>query len=95
MSSVVKHLPGQNRYVFTKDGADVGLTDYQLVGGDIHITHTEVDPTLRGSGLGAEMVQAVLDTIRDETDYRVVAECHFVVTWLRHHPDYQTLEQRR
>ena len=94
MSRVVQHLPGQNRYVFANDGVEVGFTDYQLVDRDIHLTHTEIDPILRGTGLGAEMVQAVLDTIRDDTDYRVVAECPFVVAWLRHHPEYQELEQR-
>lgn len=95
MSSILQHLPGQTRYVFQSDGVDVGLTDYRLIGHDIHITHTEIDPALRGGGLGAEMVQAVLDTIRSSTDHRVVAECPFVVAWLRHHPDYQDLEERR
>ena len=94
MSKVVQHLPGQNRYLFVNDGVEVGFTDYQVVDHDIRVTHTEIDPILRGTGLGAEMVQAVLDTIRDDTDYRVVAECPFVVAWLRHHPEYQELEQR-
>ena len=61
MTSVVQHLPAQNRYVFAKDGIEVGLTDYQLVDRDIHITHTEVDPSVRRNGLASEMVQAVLD----------------------------------
>jgi hypothetical protein len=99
MSSDVRHLPGQNRYVFEKDGVEVGLTDYWLgapraTGRDIHITHAEIDPHRRGSGLGGEMVQEVLDVIRTETDYRVVAECPFVVEWLVHHPEYRELEER-
>lgn len=94
MTSVVQHLPAQNRYVFTKDGIEVGLTDYQLVDRDIHITHTEVDPSMRHNGLASEMVQAVLDHIRADTDYRVIANCPYVVTWLSRHPEYQELEQR-
>lgn len=94
MSSAVHHLPGQNRYVFEKDGKQVGLTDYTLRGTAIHLTHTEIDPHLRDGGLGAEMVQLVLDQIRTHTDYRVVAECPFVVNWLEQHPEYQELEQR-
>lgn len=94
MSSAVHHLPGQNRYVFEKDGKQVGLTDYTLRGNAIHLTHTEIDPHLRHGGLGAEMVQLVLDQIRTDTDYRVVAECPFVVDWLEQHPEYQELEQR-
>ncbi len=94
MSSAVHHLPGQNRYVFEKDGKQVGLTDYTLRGNAIHLTHTEIDPHRRDGGLGAEMVQLVLDQIRTDTDYRVVAECPFVVDWLEQHPEYQELEQR-
>ncbi len=94
MSSAVQHLPGQNRYILEKDGMQVGLTDYILRGHAIHITHTEIDPHLRGANLGDEMVQGVLDRIRTETDYRVVAECPFVVGWLEHHPEYHELEQR-
>jgi predicted GNAT family acetyltransferase len=94
MSSVVQHLPAQNRYVFATNGVEVGLTDYRLVDHDIHITHTEIEPSMRHTGLASEMVQAVLDHIRADTDYRVVADCPYVVTWLSRHPEYQALEQR-
>jgi predicted GNAT family acetyltransferase len=94
MSSAVQHLPGQNRYVFQKDGAEVGLIDYTMRGNSIVLTHSEIDPNLRHSGLGDEMVQDVLDQIRERTDYRVVAECPFVVDWMERHPDYEELEVR-
>ncbi len=94
MSSAVHHLPGQNRYVFQKDGTDVGLIDYTMRGHAIVLTHSEIDPSLRHGGLGDEMVQDVLDKIRQETDYRVIAECPFVVDWLERHPDYQELAER-
>ena len=60
----------------------------------MHITHTEIDPQLRGAGLGAAMVQNILDLVRIETAYRVVAECPFVVEWLDQHPEYHELEER-
>lgn len=94
MSSVVQHLPGQNRYVFEKDGKQVGLTDYEMHGHAIHITHTEVDPHLRHSGVGSEMVQEVVETIRTSTDYRVVPDCPFALDWFEHHPEYHELELR-
>jgi predicted GNAT family acetyltransferase len=94
MSTEVQHLPGQNRYVFVKDGEQVGLTDYRLHGNAMHITHTEIDPHLRGSGLGSEMVEGVLEQIRTDTQYRVIAECPFVVDWLDQHPEYHELETR-
>jgi predicted GNAT family acetyltransferase len=94
MSSAVQHLPGQNRYILERDGQQVGLTDYSLRGNAIYLTHTEVDPQLRDDGLGSEMVQGVLDAIRTETTYRVVAACPFVVSWLEEHPEYHELEER-
>jgi hypothetical protein len=39
-------------------------------------------------------VQDVLDAIRTDTDYRVVADCPFVADWLGHHPEYRELEER-
>jgi predicted GNAT family acetyltransferase len=94
MSNAVQHLPGQNRYVFSKDGSDVGLIDYSMRGRSIVLTHSEIDPNLRHSGLGDEMVRDVLDEIRETSDLRVVADCPFVVDWLERHPDYQELESR-
>lgn len=92
--SSLRHLAAQNRYVFQSDGEDVGLTDYELHGSAIHLTHTEIDPEHRGSGLGDDMVQAVLDTVRLDTDYTVVAECPFVVDFIERHPEYEELQQR-
>lgn len=94
MSTELQHLADQNRYVYLEDGEQVGITDYQLRGRNILLTHTEVDPRLRGEHIGSAMVQGVLDSIRADTDYRVVAACPFVEEWLAEHPDYRELESR-
>lgn len=94
MPTEVQHLPGQNRYVLVRDGEQVGLTDYRMQGNAMHITHTEIDPHLQSEGLGSEMVEGVLDQVRTQTPYRVVAECPFVVEWLDGHPEYHELETR-
>jgi predicted GNAT family acetyltransferase len=94
MSSEIQHFPRQNRYVLVRDGEQVGLTDYRMHGDVMHITHTEIDPQLRGDELGSEMVEGVLDRVRSETGYRVVAECPFVADWLERHPEYDELVTR-
>ncbi len=94
MSTVVQHLPGQNRYIFEKDGEEVGLIDYAMRGSSIVLTHSEIDPQLRGNGLGDQMVQEVLEEIRTDTDYTIVAECPFVADWLERHPEYLELQAR-
>jgi predicted GNAT family acetyltransferase len=94
MSSVVQHLPAQNRYLFEKDDKQVGLIDYTMHGNTIVLLHSEIDPEQRHSGLGDEMVEKVLDTIRTETDFRMIPECPFVADWIERHPDYEDLEVR-
>lgn len=90
----LEHLPEQHRYLFLVDGEEVGLTDYHLAAGSIHIIHTEITPRMRGTGLGDAMVRAVLDEIGTGTSLRVVPDCPFVADWLGHHPDYQELAAR-
>ncbi|HEV7956488.1 MAG: N-acetyltransferase [Microbacteriaceae bacterium] len=94
MSTDLQRLAGQSRYVFSSNGVQVGVIDYVVRGTAIHLIHAEIDPRSRGAGLGAQMVQGVLEMIRAETDYRVVADCPFVIDFLRRHPDYQELESR-
>ncbi|QHO68443.1 GNAT family N-acetyltransferase [Marisediminicola antarctica] len=90
----LRNLLAENRYLFSVDGEEVGLADYRVIGEQIHITHTEITPRLRGSGLGERMVRALLDTIRADTDYRVVADCGFVREFLRRNPEYAELQTR-
>jgi hypothetical protein len=91
----LRNRVAESQYLFIVDGEEVGLADYRVVGDEIHITHTEITPRLRGTGLGARMVRQVLDSIRDETDYRVIPACGFVREFLRRNPEYADLQTRR
>lgn len=90
----ITRLPGQQRYVYVVGGEQVGLADYRMAGDAMHIVHTEVCPAQRGSGLGARLVQRVLDAVREETHYRVVADCPFVAEFIDRHPQYRQLTDR-
>ncbi len=94
MADTVRHVPEQFRYLFERDGEVIGLTSYRHVDGQILITHTEIQPILRGQGLGAQMVQQVLDDLRATTDARIDPVCPFVDRWVRDHPEYQDLLTR-
>lgn len=54
------------------------------------LTHTEVDPTLEGHGVGSALVKGVFDYLR-ENHLRMVPLCPFVRTYLQRHPEYQDL----
>ncbi|WP_213816439.1 GNAT family N-acetyltransferase [Glaciihabitans sp. dw_435] len=94
MSTAVVHAPNLNRYQLLIDGEVSGFTEYHLSGNDIVFTHTEVDPARQEHGLGGELVTGALDQVRDDTSYRLVAVCPFIVSWLTKHPEYQDLQQR-
>jgi predicted GNAT family acetyltransferase len=77
-------------------GVDVGSLTINSVDCDIHITHTEIDPSQWSAGLASEMVWCVLDARTNaDTDYRVVADCPNAVIWLSRHPEYHMLAAAR
>ena len=79
-----------SRFEIKDDGRVVGIADYQVEDDRVLLPHTEVDPALRGSGLGAELIRAALDAIRD-SGRGVVPQCSYVAHFIAEHPDYQDL----
>lgn len=79
-----------SRFEIKDDGRVVGIADYRVRDDLVVIPHTEVDPARQGAGLGAELVQAALDAIR-EGGRRVVPQCSYVAHFIAEHPDYQDL----
>ena len=84
----------EGRFELLVDGQEAGQVDYQVRDNTIVLTHTEVDPAQRGSGLGGELIRGALNLIRAETDYRVVASCTFAAAWIDRNPAYQDLLAR-
>jgi uncharacterized protein len=83
-----------DRYELVLDGELAGYTAYQLSDTAITFTHTEILSQEREHGLGGRLVREALDQVRENTDYRVVAQCPFVAKWISQHPDYQDLLSR-
>ena len=91
MSAQIRHEPTENRYTLWVGEDQVGLADYEIVGNRKLITHTEVDPSRRGQGLGQALVKQTLDAIVDESEYKIVPVCPFVATYMDAHPEYAEL----
>lgn len=94
MSDSVVNQSDESRYAILREGELLGFAEYRIRGGDIVFTHTEILEDKREKGLGATLVAGALDHVRDETDYRVVAKCPFVVHFLSEHDDYAALQER-
>lgn len=52
------------RYLMTRDGVQIGFVEYQLDEPGIVISYIEVDPGLRGTGLGEKLAATVLEDCR-------------------------------
>ena len=79
-----------SRYEIKDDGRVVGIAEYRVENDLVVLPHTEVDPAWQGAGLGAELIRAALDAIREQGK-RVVPQCSYVANFIADHPDYQDL----
>jgi uncharacterized protein len=86
----VVDVPDQNRYELRIDGKLTGLAAYRRRDGQLVVTHTEVDPSSSGRGLGTRLVRDVLDDARRQ-GLAVVPLCPFVDHVIEQHPEYMDL----
>ena len=86
----VADVPERHRYEATLDGQRVGLAAYRLAGGSVVFTHTEVDPSMEGRGVGAALARAALDDVRAR-GLTAVPRCPLIRGWIERHPDYADL----
>jgi len=93
MTLQVVDAPERQRYEVIRDGAVLGFAAYQKANELIVFTHTEVDPTLEGQGVGGALVRGALDHVRN-LGLRVLPICPFVQAWMARHPDYIDLDYR-
>jgi predicted GNAT family acetyltransferase len=104
MANRVVNNSQESRYELFVDDRLAGFAAYRITGTDtdtgpgahtnIVFTHTEVDTDTFGHGLGGPLVEAALNDVRDNTDYRVVDRCPFVRKWISEHREYEELRQR-
>lgn len=84
----VTRNPDRRRYEASTGGTGVaGFVDYQETSELVVLTHTEVDPSFEGLGVGSAMAQAALDDIR-KRGLKALVICPFILSWLRRHHEY-------
>jgi predicted GNAT family acetyltransferase len=86
----VVDAPERRRYEAVRDGELLGFAAYQRTDEVVVFTHTEVDPSLEGQGVGGALVQGALDHVRG-LGLRVLPLCPFVRGWMLRHPEYADL----
>ncbi len=72
--------------------ADAGTARlaYSERDGKLYIIHTEVPKALEGQGYAGALAKAALEHAK-ANNLRVIPWCPFVQSWLRRHPEYESL----
>jgi hypothetical protein len=80
----------RHRFELETDGR-LSIVEYLKVDDDtLALTHTEVDPSLEGHGVGSQLVEGVLQYI-EQNNLKIVPLCPFVVVYLKRHPDWNRI----
>jgi len=86
----VRHDEQANRYLLEVGSETLGFAEYQPQGEQRVFTHTEVDPSLEGQGMGSTLVRQALDDTRRQGK-RIVPACAFVAAYVERHPDWNDI----
>jgi predicted GNAT family acetyltransferase len=71
-------------------GGATSVLAYTIDGDTITFTHTDVPKEVAGSGIGGTLAEAGL-RYAEASGLKVVAQCPFVSTYIRKHPEFETL----
>jgi hypothetical protein len=80
------------RFEIEKDGA-VAYLEYNWNGEVLELIHTEVPPSMQGSGKASELAKFALDWAI-EKNAKVDIICPMVAGYVQKHPEYQRLQVR-
>jgi uncharacterized protein len=86
----VRDNPAEHRYEIFLDGELAGIAAYELADDRVVFTHTTIEPSAGGHGLGSELARQALDDV-ERRGLGVVPVCPFIARWIGKHPDYEHL----
>lgn len=78
------------RFEVALPGGDYAILTYRWLRGSIVLMHTFVPVSARGNGVGAGLVEYVLEYIRSQ-QLKMIVYCPFVSEYLKKHPGYEDL----
>ena len=94
MAHELTHEPDVRRYTLRVDDELACFVDYVVNGDAIVLTSTYTEPTHRGHGYAAEIVEFAVNDIETTTDYRIASTCSYVTYWFDLHPERAALLTR-
>lgn len=93
MNLDVQHNQNSHQYSAKVQG-DEAVVTYMEEGDAVIFTHTLVPESMRGQGVGEELVRQAVEEARGR-GREVLASCPFVQRFLERHPEYQGAPARQ
>jgi uncharacterized protein len=85
MPATVRDNPALSRFELDANGVRA-VANYQLDGGVITFTHTEVPPQARHGGIASQLIEGALRAVRGR-GLKIVPRCSFVKAYVDKHPE--------
>ena len=89
MAAEVRDNPALSRFELDVNGV-TAVANYQLKGGVMTITHTEVPPQARHGGIASQLIAGALQVARAR-GLKIVPRCSFVKAYVDEHPEVRYL----
>jgi len=86
----VRHDDQRRLYEAVVDDRVVGYLVYEVAGQTVSLTHTVVEPQMRGRGVGSALARFALDDLRERRQ-RPTVLCSFVTDFVARNPEYRGL----
>ena len=90
LETEVVNAAESSRFELRGENGELAVLDYRRSPDVLHLLHTEVPPSLEGSGYGSALVRAAMETAKRE-GVGVGPVCAFVRRYLQRHPEYADL----
>ena len=74
----------------TKTGDEYAFIEYRWYKGDLALMHTFVRPEFEGKGIASALAKFALEYAK-EKGLKIVVYCPFIASYLKRHPEYQSL----
>lgn len=86
----IEHNKERRQYRLEVAPNEWASVDYQVKGDTLHLVHSEVPASMRGKGVGSQLMEAVLHAIESEGK-KVKPVCSYIRLYMQRHHQWQHL----
>ncbi len=92
--SAITDNAARSRFEMALEGGETAFVSYRREPDAVWLLHAEVPAHLKGRGIGARLVSAILDYLRAQ-GASVVPRCSFIRAYMRRHRGYDDMRADR